>query len=459
LTAAWLVLLGRGNFGDAGYMLPLGMLAFLIGAWGFLRTAILDRRAFVAMLVLITFFLTITFRVRGFGDAGIDWQNGTKIITWLALLVIAALNLRRTIRYWADPVLILLACYIAITVISALYSKVPLYSGACALGVLAYLAFASLAADVLGEKGVVTTLVWTLAAFCAVSWIAVLVVPDVAFLSPYGDKEIYRLQGFSGHPNALAAQAATFILLTIGAYRRGHLRPFTCLTLVVFGVATMVATNGRTAMISVVVACVLVELQSRRLLLAAMTIAFLLVGLVVMAVSIGRLVDSEALLGMLSRTGDTDEVMTMTGRTELWSFVWEKIMQRPLFGYGFNSFEATAADEWFGSADAGVATHSNILQALFTVGIVGTLPYVGANALLVGRWFMRPNPMRDLFTLYTLVSGLTEVDYTSIATMPTFVVFAVLTMDAAVRPPASLFPTAANGCARPMVPLALNMHD
>src|SRR5262249_19791605 len=153
--------------------------------------------------------------------------------------------------------------------------------------------------------------------------------------------------------------------------------------------------------------------------------ASLLACLLVVAVSVGGLVDAQAILGMFSRTGDADEVMTMTGRTELWSFVWEKIAQRPVFGYGFNSFEAVAADEWFGSADAGVATHSNILQALFTVGIIGTLPYVGANVLMVRRWIMRPNPMRDLFTLYTLVSGLTEVDYTSIATMPTFVVFAV----------------------------------
>jgi O-antigen ligase len=158
-------------------------------------------------------------------------------------------------------------------------------------------------------------------------------------------------------------------------------------------------------LLAVLLSWLVVEFRSRRLLLATVVAGLALLGLLVLAEATGAVLDLDALLSATSRTGDTSEILTLTGRTELWEFAWWKIQQSPLVGYGFNAFEVTMSQEWFGAEDAGVGAHNSLLQALFTVGFIGTAPIVAAFAVLIHRWFARPNPMRDLAVIYVLISG------------------------------------------------------
>ncbi len=52
-------------------------------------------------------------------------------------------------------------------------------------------------------------------------------------------------------------------------------------------------------------------------------------------------VDSDALMNTLlskiSKSGTTEELVSGTGRTEIWAEAWKVCMERPLFGYGFNA--------------------------------------------------------------------------------------------------------------------------
>jgi O-antigen ligase len=102
-----------------------------------------------------------------------------------------------------------------------------------------------------------------------------------------------------------------------------------------------------------------------------------------------------------------------------------------LLGYGFNAFEPVVTKEWFGQEDASVGAHNTFLQALFTVGFVGTLPLVAAFGVLIYRWLTRPDALRDVVTAYLLVAGMTEVEISSIPVLLTLLAFLVIALDAA----------------------------
>jgi O-antigen ligase len=420
LLALWPVVMLSG-WADSmtPVLLPAGLAAAAAAAF---LTYHAIRRERWALLLLMTSVvaLSINFRVREYGATGLDWQNGFKLATWLLLALVCALNWRRVVGLWQDPVLGLLAAFTAIACLSASYSVVPAYSAACALSLAVYLAFGCLLATTFSEQQLVRWMIGCLTAYLLLNWVFTALAPTAGILdTPYDG---LRLQGLSGHPNSLARQADVYLCLVIGGYFRGHLRRPWFFALLALGAVTVIATGSRTALLAVVGAAALVGLRHRRLLLPGLA-AMLMLGLLLFAV---------VPISDFSRSGDSSEILTLTGRTQLWSFVLDKIMQHPILGHGLNSFEAAVVDDWFGNPDAGVATHNNFLEVLFSCGVVGFLPFMSALGVLVWRWLKHPNVLRDVFVLDLLISSLTEVDI-ALAIVPTFVLFLLLAINAEPR--------------------------
>ena len=433
-TAAWGYALYGNVFGSATYVVPLGIGGLLIGLLGLQDILLLKQRALLALLAFAAVGLNITFLTREIGNVGLDAQTGLKIGTWAALLGVSVLHGRRLLPIFADPVIALFAAFALAACASAAWSPVPVFTAGCAVGLLAYLCFSALIAATVGERMAVAVLIWGLAAFLLLTWADAVLAPSSAWLPPY-EKPVYRLQGISGHPNILAKQSAVFILLVIAARRRGHLKRLLSWALLGLGFVTLLATNSRTALLAVVFAWTLVELRSRRLLLAGIVASIVLLGLVVLAGSTGILPSIDVLLGSASRSGDASEIFTLTGRTELWGFVWGKILQQPLQGYGFNAFGPIMSHIWYGNEDAGAEAHNSFLQALFTVGLLGTAPFVSAFIVLLRRWIKQPNALRDLFTSYVLIAGATEAELTALPVLLTLTAFLAFALDAAARSP------------------------
>lgn len=431
-TAAWGCALYGNMLGPATYAIPLGIGGLLLGLLGLHDVLLLKQRALLALLAFAAVGLNITFLTREIGDVGLDAQTGLKIGTWVALLGVSVLNGRRLLPILADPAIALFTAFTLVACASAAWSPVPVFTAGCAAGLLAYLGFSALIAATVSERMVVTVLIWGLAAFLLLTWLAAALAPSSAWLPPY-EKPVYRLQGISGHPNILAKQSAVFILLVIAARRRGHMGRLPGWLLLGLGIVTLLATNSRTALLAVVLAWLLVDLRSRRLLLAGIAAGTVLLGLVVLAGSTGILPGIDVLLGSASRSGDASEILTLTGRTELWGFVWEKVLQRPLQGYGFNAFGPIMSRAWYGNEDAGAEAHNSFLQALFTVGLLGTVPFVSAFIVLLRRWMERPNALRDLFTVYVLIAGATEAELTALPVLLTLAAFLAFALDAAAR--------------------------
>ena len=137
-------------------------------------------------------------------------------------------------------------------------------------------------------------------------------------------------------------------------------------------------------------------------------------------------------MGELSRTGDISEISTLTGRTELWGYIWTKISERPLLGWGYNGTEAMISREWASDyAGSGVNAHNMILQSLLSVGFLGTLPVLALLGVLITRFVRRPDPIRDLIAIFVMVTGIGEVGFCATPVLLTLVVFWVAAREAA----------------------------
>jgi O-antigen ligase len=110
---------------------------------------------------------------------------------------------------------------------------------------------------------------------------------------------------------------------------------------------------------------------------------------------------------------------TLTGRTELWSLVWDKIQEQPWFGYGiggfWNGLDGPSQYVQLGVRVKVVYSHNGFLDMWLTIGIIGMLLFaIGFifNALKALRWIRLSNSIESLWPLlsltYLLLANVTE---------------------------------------------------
>ena len=131
--------------------------------------------------------------------------------------------------------------------------------------------------------------------------------------------------------------------------------------------------------------------------------------------------------------------VTLTGRTDLWAAVLDRIAERPLLGYGYGAFWLHGA----GPAEALRATvgwdaphsHNGFLDFWLDVGLVGLTALVAALALGVRRAWVRWSRDPDVerlwplvFLVATILTDVTESPlYQGGLTWPLFVFAATVT--------------------------------
>jgi O-antigen ligase len=311
---------------------------------------------------------------------------------------------------------------------------VPAYSAACAFGVLAYLLFTTFTAANCRGRDILLILCYGLAAYLAAGWIWAAVIPERAFLAPHEGDEGYRLLGLSSHPNMLAVEAACLLCVLIPAAVRGFLDRRLAGALGLLGVLTILAAGSRTTAVAVAISAGAVWLRQRRATAVILVLPVACIAGLTLVFGLGLAPRFDEILGSVSRSGDASEILTLTGRTELWAFVWNKFTDRPLFGYGFNSAEAVLSRDWYGNADAGYNAHNVILQALLTTGIAGTIPLLVAITVLTYRWFtVRGQSLSSYLIPYVLILGATEAHIAAMPTLLTLLLFLSIAMDIAER--------------------------
>lgn len=426
-------LAGAADLGTIAYAAPLLVATAIAVGYGLLQAARGNSFAICGVLVFVAFVLNLSLRTRDAGEVGLDWQNGLKLGAWVMLVALSMARWRRILPLLRRPILILAVGYAAFALLSAAWSEVPTYTAANAIGLLAYLGLGCVLVADVGEDKTLRVLVWALFAYAGAGLVGGLVAPELAWLAPGADETttIYRLKGFSSHPNVFAQELAVFIVLTLIAHRNRVVGPRTFWVMFLVGTVALLLTVSRTTFMAVLAASVLVELRRSRWFGPAAFAGAAAVSFALVWIGIFGLPNLDAVFGGLSRTGQASEVLTLTLRTDIWEVAWEKIRQRPLLGWGYNGTEALLLSE-FGKSFAGSAVnaHNMILQTLVGVGILGSLP-VFAFLGLLGRFVTQPDPTRDQILLMTIIMGIGEVAISGVPGLLTLTVAWMLAREAA----------------------------
>jgi O-antigen ligase len=227
--------------------------------------------------------------------------------------------------------------------------------------------------------------VYTLMGLIVVSaWIGAMIDPADAF--SYGETGLFLIPQLTGIFPVAAANglgtmaavltlvAATRLLIPMKETSRSWY-----ISLVAFGVMTMIMTDARSAIIGFLFGFVLLLIVTRHVT-AGLLLGF--AGAAVIAFSnTGAVVWAYILRGQHEK-----EFAGLSGRVEWWQFAWQKFLERPLTGWG-----GFAGGRFFilpQITQPGQATvpdlHSNIIEPLVDTGVFGLLFILIA---LFGAWW------------------------------------------------------------------------
>ena len=362
-------------------------------------------------------------------------QTGLKLLIWVGLLALLAFRWAQLIPLLRNPLIILTGLFILVSLCSVAWSEVPLLTAVSVLGNISYLGFAGLIAVQLKEHTTIRIMFWSLGAYIAVNALGGVIAPGLTWLAPSVEETSFRLQGFSGHPNVLAQQTGLLLIIALISYRMKLIGLFLFLGTAGLSAATILASGSRTTLAASILTIGLVYARNSRLGIP-LVLATLLAGAILLAIfATGEVSILNALLQKMSRTGSIDEIMTFTGRTDLWSVAWSGIMEKPLLGWGYNGVEdyiaRSVSTTFYGNA---VNAHNELIHVLLSIGIIGTIPVLIWLGILILRFFTQPDPVRDLIIIFWFFMGFFELEIFTTPVLMSLLIFWIFARETTKKP-------------------------
>ena len=428
IALVWLAVLSM--VGPAGYLAPLALLVAAGSVW--VVACAMQGRAW-ALAGILGFALVVpnvNFMPQGLHEApSLNAQTGLKLLLWAAMGVVALARLPRFLALMRDRALLSIGLFALVAIASTLWSVTPIYTAIGSMGFLAALMYACAVAAELSEVTLYRTVIISFLIYVAMNIAAAVAMPEVAWLAAFGESDSPRLQGVSSHPNILGKEMASFICLFFPlALAFGKRRTAYLLTSLAFCV--MLATLSRTSLGAILIALALPILVRPQVAKPLSWLVVAATGVALLAIAVGFVPDLRSILDGASRSSDASEILTLTGRTELWGFVWDKILEAPFLGYGFGAADAVLSPQWWGAPDASVGAHNTWLQSLLIVGVLGTIPFVWFHLELIRRFFADRHSLTRILSPYLFILGLTEVEIAAHPVMLTITTFLVVALDA-----------------------------
>lgn len=304
--------------------------------------------------------------------------------------------------------------------VSVAVSITPKESLASAIAMTCVTLMAVTAVIQLGPLLVVTTLFYSLCLYTIGSWAVFLLVPEVGvFAEPIEDGQFTMRMSGLAHPNTLGQfSGLTLVLGSILWFKFGQ-RSFWRVGIALLAAGALIGSLSRTSMAATMFALAISfrhRLLGKNLIYPAAALLMLMsIVLVVASFDDGMGTKIEDKLASLSKSGDSEELTTATGRAEIWAYAAKLIAQRPLTGYG-------AATSKYYLADFSSYTHNLIINVAFSTGIVGGLL---ALCMCLSRFwniFTNSHPIADGIVAFILFNGLFEnVMFSFLAGLPTII--------------------------------------
>lgn len=356
-------------------------------------------------------------------DVGLSAQAGIKIL-FLALGgmyggIGALTDIRVRKLLFSFPVMwigVLTGLYF----LAAFGSITKVASLAAAISILCVLLMTCTMLVQFGVRAVLSTLFVAASLYVALSWALFLFVPSIGvFQEPTVDGQTFARMGGLAHPNTLGQISGMTILLSLLLHRLDDRLTWAKYLVVALAAGALLFSLSRTSLLACI-ASILVFFRAyffqRKVLMAGLMLAALGV-LAVVAASVVMDVESAVLskLSLFSKSGDTSELTSATGRTEIWSYALRLLGERPVFGYG-------GATTKFFLSEYSMHCHNLVLNIAFSTGVFGGLFALWMCLGQLAQTVVRPHPIADGLVVFILVNGLFEnVIFSNLAGMPTII--------------------------------------
>lgn len=285
----------------------------------------------------------------------------------------------RSLRF-AGPIAALYVGYLAWCAASCTWAADP------ALSLRRFVAFSCevIAGFAVARRASPRQFVWIVFA-CTLSWLALGLLAELSLGTLRPLTVGYRFAGIF-HPNSMGVICA-LLIMSATYLARGVPRGQRLLWLVAaVSLAFLVLTGSRTALFSMMVAFMvmwLIMAPARSVLVGMLAVVW--VASIIWLLLGSRLDDLVADAATMGRVDH--DMSSLTGRVPLWNELLPYVAERPLAGYGYNSFWTgdhirSLSDSQSWSLTSG---HSSYIDALLSVGVIGAALCVSTMLLALVR--------------------------------------------------------------------------
>jgi exopolysaccharide production protein ExoQ len=385
VCAAGLVVAYVGTLNPRFFVLPPAIFLLCIVLWAaYLRPETVLRLTFLLILIAGT-----KFRLRDPAaslkmeiDAQIVMELG--IYALLALIVFLALVARPQARRGLTALEMVGLAFVLLALISTIWSASPLLTLVRGVQLVLLYAIALVAWRVIGPRQAITALSASLLSYVLICAMLSLIFPAWAQGGMVDGQGFARFSWFGVHPITAATYVGITLVLLISeaifspeGWSKQRFRLPLWFYMVPLA-AILVAANSRGPLLSLAVTLgMLLPMRYFRPAVAVASIAAALIAFVLfmnfgdsLASLIRRGAYSQSRLSQMVYRGTSgDDVMSMSGRVELWRDMVPLLHQRPLVGHGYQGGRPLLLRlrPWAGTA------HNGLGQVLIDLGALGAV--------------------------------------------------------------------------------------
>jgi len=209
-------------------------------------------------------------------------------------------------------------------------------------------------------------------------WIGLIIQPNKALVPIYRDSLIpYMLKGIFPAINPNSVSHIGGILALIGLCRMLESKKAKWFFLILWGIATMILSQGRSGMVGFLVGFIIVLILSKRI--------NIFIGTVIMIGFLIFYTDAIPFLWKFFRRGQSLELFfTLSDRINVWKFAWEYVKEKPIGGWGaFAGDRFLVSPKIFGKFAS--SAHNSWMNLLVNTGFIGTILFsIGIFRLFFG---------------------------------------------------------------------------
>ena len=270
--------------------------------------------------------------------------------------------------------------------------------------------FAPTAFAVLGTRTTVLVCLGSMIFTLALSWFLYLAMPEYGVMIEITDASgagVERMGGTS-HPNNLAGTSVLCIVCIIYLMIERKLSLNYCVAALALAFATLAMTGTRVAIVAGLAAMLFVYrgFFFRRdvfPMAATAAVGILFCSMILFAEDTDGMA-SRSIMRSVTRSGDVNEITSVTGRSEIWEYSIKKIGERPLFGWGLG-----LAKPLLESQQMLLHTHNVVLHLALASGVLAGIfcAFMFLNQLYVS--IKGDYKLAAMISIVILTNSMTEI--------------------------------------------------